>query len=167
LGLKWSDVDFTKKTLRVCRQLDDDGSLREWTKTPASTATLSLLPALERELRAHRARQAGKNLALVKPDALVFVTARGEPQSRRNALRALHKAGDNAGLNPKGTEPVGLHDLRHSFVALALDAGMSLAEVAVLARHANARVTGQLYAGLSDQAKTQLASKLVDAGVGA
>jgi hypothetical protein len=44
---------------------------------------------------------------------------------------------------------------------------MSLAEVAVLARHANARVTGQLYAGLSDKAKTQLASKLLDAGVGA
>jgi integrase len=68
---------------------------------------------------------------------------------------------------PRGAEPVGLNDLRDSFVALALDARMSLAEVAVLARHANARVTGQLYAGLSDKAKTQLASKLLDAGVGA
>jgi hypothetical protein len=29
------------------------------------------------------------------------------------------------------------------------------------------RVTGQLYAGLTDQAKTQLASKLLTAGVGA
>jgi hypothetical protein len=90
----------------------------------------------------------------------------GKPQSRRNALRALHKAGDNAGLNPAGVEQVGLHDLRHSFVALALDARMSLAEVALHARHANARVTGQLYAGLSDKARTQLASKLTDAGVG-
>jgi hypothetical protein len=42
---------------------------------------------------------------------------RGKPQSRRNALRAVHVAGDNAGLNGDGVERVGLHDLRHSFVA--------------------------------------------------
>ena len=166
LGLKWSDIDFKNKTLRVCRQLDDDLTLREVTKTPSSTATLPLLPALERELLAHRSRQARIDLQLARADALIFVTAAGKPQSRRNALRALHQAGDKAGLNPEGAEQVGLHDLRHSFVALALDARMSLAEVAMLARHANARVTGQLYAGLSNKAKTQLASKLVDAGVG-
>jgi integrase len=59
------------------------------------------------------------------------------------------------------------HDLRHSFVALALDAGWSLAEAAALARHANARVTAQVYAGLTEQGKEQAAAKLVEAGVGA
>jgi integrase len=63
-------------------------------------------------------------------------------------------------------EPVGLHDLRHSFVALALDSGVTLAEAAVLARHANAKVTGQVYAGVSEQAKAKIASKLTDAGFG-
>jgi integrase len=45
---------------------------------------------------------------------------------------AAHAAGDAAGLNGAGREPVGLHDLRHSFVALALalEAGVSLAEAA-------------------------------------
>jgi hypothetical protein len=38
---------------------------------------------------------------------------------------------------------------------------LTIAEVAVLVRHANARVTGQLYARLSDKAKAGLASKLV------
>ena len=33
-------------------------------------------------------------------------------------------------------------------------------------RHANARVTGQLYAGLSDKAKSELATKLTEAGIG-
>jgi integrase len=28
LGLEWANIDFTKKTLRVCRQLDDDRTLR-------------------------------------------------------------------------------------------------------------------------------------------
>ena len=78
---------------------------------------------------------------------------RGNPQSRRNALRAVHTAGEAAGLNGDGRERVGLHDLRHSFVALALAAGLSLAEAAALARHANARVTAQVYAGLADDGR--------------
>jgi integrase len=104
--------------------------------------------------------------AVRRTDALVFVTGRGKPQSRRNALRAVHVAGDAAGLNGDGVEPVGLHDLRHSFVALALDSGVTLAEAAVLARHANAKVTAQIYAGVSEQAKSKIAGKLIDAGFG-
>ena len=59
---------------------------------------------------------------------------------------------------------MGLHDLRHSFVAVALDAGASLAEAAVLARHAKAEVTGAIYAGVSEKAKTLIAAKLTNAG---
>ena len=135
-------------------------------KTPSSRATVPILPVLVRELRAHRSRQAENDLRLVHRSALVFSTARGKPQSRRNALRALHTAGDKAGLNRPGEEKVGLHDLRHSLVGLALDAGLTLAEVAVLARHANARVTGQVYAGLSESGRAGIAVKLLGAGIG-
>ena len=83
----------------------------------------------------------GQALARVQPDALVFTTLRDKPQSRRNVLRAVHAAGDAAGLNGKGRERVGVHDLRHSFVAVALAAGLTLPEAAALARHANPRVT--------------------------
>jgi integrase len=166
LGLRWRDVDVGASTLTICGQLGDDGT-RVPTKTRASEATVPLLPALTRELRQHRSRQAGRDLRLVHADALVFSTARGKPQSRRNALRAVHAAGDVAGLNPEGRQRVGLHDLRHSFVALALAAGLSLAEAAVLARHANARVTAQVYAGLADDGREAAAVKLVQAGFGA
>jgi len=165
LGLRWRDVDFAASTLTVNGQLGNDGT-RVPAKSRASEATVALLPALARELRAHRSRQASRELRLVHGDALVFTTARGKPQSRRNALRAVRAAGDAAGLNPESRQPVGLHDLRHSFVALALDAGLSLAEAAVLARHANARVTAQVYAGLSDDGCEVAAAKLVEAGFG-
>jgi integrase len=137
-------------------------------KSRASAATAPLLPALARELREHRSRQAGRDLRLVHADALVFTTSRGKPQSRRNALRAVQAAADAAGLNGDGREPVGLHDLRHSFVALALalDAGASLAEAAALARHANARVTAQVYAGLTESGREKAAAKLIAAGFG-
>jgi integrase len=166
LGLIWADVDFDAKLIHVRRQLDADGTIRNVTKTAASKAEVPLLPALERELRAHRSRQASLDLRLVHRGQLVFTTASGKPQGRRNSLRAVHAAGDAAGLNGEGVEPVGLHDLRHSFVAVALDAGATLAEAAVLARHANAGVTGAIYAGVSEKAKAQIATKLTVAGFG-
>jgi integrase len=150
--------------LAVSSQLGSDGA-RVPTKTRASEATVPLLPALARELREHRSRQASRDLRLVHAHALVFVTARWKPQSRRNALRAVHAAGDAAGLNAD-RQPVGLHDLRHSFVAVALAAGLSLAEAAALARHANARVTAQVYAGLVDDGREVASDKLLAAGFG-
>jgi excisionase family DNA binding protein len=118
------------------------------------------------ELRDHRSGQGSVDLRRVHADALVIQTSRGRPQSRRNALRAVHKAGDKAGLNGGGRQPVGLQDLRHSFVALALASNASLAEAAALARHANAKVTATVYAGLTDGGREVAAAKLVEAGFG-
>jgi integrase len=91
----------------------------------------------------------------------------GKPQSRRNALRAVHLAGDAAGLNGEGLEPVGLHDLRHSMVAIAFELGLTEPEVAVLARHANAKVTLTVYAGLTDGGRERASTKLAEGGFGA
>ena len=165
LGLRWRDVDVKAGTLTVSGQLGTDGE-RVPVKTAASAATVPMLPALARVLREHRSRQAARGLRRVHADAFVFTTSRGKPQSQRNFLRAVHKAGDHAGLNGDGREPVGLHDLRHSFVALALASGASLAETAALARHANARVTAQVYAGLADDGREKAVAKLVKAGFG-
>lgn len=165
LGLTWRDVDFNAGTLTISGQLGTEG-VRVPVKSTASAATVPLLPALARELQAHRSRLAGKDLRRVHADALVFQTLRGRPQSRRNALRAVHAAGGAAKLNGNEREPVGLHDLRHSYVALALASGASMAEAAALARHANAKVTAQVYAGLTEDGRETAAAKLVEAGFG-
>jgi integrase len=135
-------------------------------KSEASAATIPLLPALARELREHRSRQASVDLRRVHGDQLVFQTARGKPQSRRNALRSLRAAGDMLGLNGEGREPIGLHDMRHSYIAALLASGGSLAEAAALARHANARVTATVYAGLTEDGHATAAAKLERAGFG-
>jgi integrase len=167
LGLRWRDVDFKAGATTVAGQLGRDG--KTWvpvTKTDASAATVPLLPVLQRELREHRTRQAGRNLQLVRPDALVFTTMRGQPQDRRNVLRAVYTAADNLGLNGEGIEPVGLHDLRHSFVAVAFAHGLTAPQVAALARHANPRVTLAMYAGLTDEGREQAVAKLAEGGFG-
>jgi integrase len=165
LGLRWRDVDFGAEVIDVTGQLGTDGE-RVPVKSTASAAPVRMLPALARELREHRSRAADSELRRVHADALVFTTARGRPQSRRNALRALYNAGHAAELNGEGREPVGLHDLRHSLAAAGLEAGMSLAELASVMRHANARVTAQVYAGLTDRTREQATAKLTETGFG-
>ena len=81
---------------------------------------------------------------------------------RTSPLRPSCRAGGGA-----LREPVGLHDLRHALAAGVVDAGASLAEPPVLARHPNAKVTGVIYVGVSENTKAQNANKLVDAGFGA
>ena len=152
LGLRWRDVDFKAGTLTVAGQLGARWRALVPTKTTASAATLPLLPALRRELaRASRPAQAGRDLRSSTADALVFTTARGRPQSRRNALRAVHAAGDAAGLNGDGREPVGLHDLRHSFVAIALASGASAARGRGARAAREPTVTAAVYAGLTER----------------
>jgi integrase len=167
LGLRWRDVDLKADTLTVAGQLGAAGARLGTTKTAASSATVPLLPILRRELVEHRARQASRNLALVLADELVFTTSRGKSQSRRNALRAVHTAAEAAGLHGEELEPVGLHDLRHSLVAIAFDLGLTAPEVAVLARHANARVTLTVYAGLTGDGREKVVAKLAEGGFGA
>ncbi|MFN8224746.1 MAG: site-specific integrase [Gaiellales bacterium] len=174
LGLRWCDLDLRDGSIAVTGQLGANGE-RIPAKTAASSAVVPMLPAPVTELRAHRQRRALSSLALVRRDALVFTTGRGRgrPQNVRNVLRAVHDAGDKAGLNGKvirtegGIErerqPVGLHDLRHSFVAIALASGLTLPEASALARHANPLITARVYAGLTDDGRAGLRVKLADA----
>jgi integrase len=61
---------------------------------------------------------------------------------------------------------VNIHDLRHSVVSNALDAGFTLPEAARLARHASPAVTAAVYSGLLEGRETELATKLVAGGFG-
>jgi integrase len=81
-------------------------------------------------------------------------------------LDVLKKAGNAAGLNPEGAEPIGQHDLRHTAAALALQSGANPAEVAELMRHSNPSVTMKAYARLTRDGRGAAYRKLLDAGFG-
>lgn len=139
LALRWCDVDIKVGTLHV-----------RGTKTRGSDAPVPIADPLAVELRDHRTRLAERGLHLTRPDALVFT------QTRRNVLRAVNRAGDNAGLNPEGIEKVGCHDLRHSCAGLLFAAGVTAPTVAAVLRHADTRTTLTTYAGLVETNRTEL-----------
>ena len=154
LALTWADVDFTENMIHVRKG-----------KTEASAQSVPMIPELVAEMQAQRRRALAAGFARGAADALVFVTATGNPQHRKNALRAVHAAGDAAGLNPEGAEKVGLHDLRHSCAGLLLAAGIPMSKVAAILRHADARVTATTYAGLVESERAQLGTDLASAWV--
>jgi integrase len=87
MGLQWRNVDFAENTLTIDGKINNRGVYEPWAKTEASEATLTMLPALKRELAEHRKRQAAKGFGLVAPDAFVFINVgrwgdRGEPRLR-------------------------------------------------------------------------------------
>lgn len=151
LGLTWTDVDFSEGTLAISKQLSRDGTELVALKTRSSEAVLSLPAPLAAELRAHRDRQAVISFERVKPEALVFQTRNGRPQSKRNALRALQVSADRLDLRNGDGELLGLHDLRHSTAGLLREAGLPDEEIALVLRHANARTTTTMYGARSSE----------------
>lgn len=148
----WGSVDFESGMIAV-----------PGTKSAASAPDVPMIAELAAELQAHRRRSMAAGFARVAPEALVFVTATGNPQHRKNALRAVHTAGDAAGINPDGAEKCGLHDLRHSCAGLLLGAGVPMQKVAAILRHSNPRITADVYAGLVESDRPKLGVDLAAA----
>jgi integrase/recombinase XerD len=67
----------------------------------------------------------------------LFITRTGKPMDRYAADDVVRRVARKAGIAKK----VSAHSLRHSFVTLALDAGVSLRDVQDGARHADPRTT--------------------------
>ncbi|WUR62253.1 site-specific integrase [Micromonospora chokoriensis] len=141
-ALTWSHVDLAGKpdndppvppSIQVWRSVRADGD----TKTKKSRRTLALPARCVTALTTHHERQ-GQPAA----DRLVFASATGTALDRHNVLRAFRPVVAKAGLDPRDWTP---RELRHSFVSLLSDSGMSLEQIADLCGHSGTTVTESVY----------------------
>ncbi|MFE9207017.1 tyrosine-type recombinase/integrase [Micromonospora sp. NPDC007230] len=141
-ALIWAHVDLTGKpdndppappSIQVWRSVRVDGD----TKTKKSRRTLALPARCVTALTIHRERQ-GRPAA----DRLVFPSAAGTALDRHNVLRAFRPVVAKAGLDPRDWTP---RELRHSFVSLLSDSGMSIEQIADLCGHSGTTVTESVY----------------------
>lgn len=115
------------------------------TKTKKSRRTLALPLRCTVALRRRRKLQdqdrerAG---AKWQDHGLVFTTKIGTELDAANVRRAFRRVVKKAGLNPRDWTP---RELRHSFVSLLSDDGVSIEDIAELCGHAGTRVTEQVY----------------------
>lgn len=165
LALRWGDVNVAetpKEKPRIPAQsarirgtlarIDGELVVGE-PKTATSTRTIPLSDEALDVLRLIARRQKVDRLAAGTKwvdTGFVFTTEFGEPCDPRNALRALTRAAEKAGL-PR----VGLHTLRHSAATIMLNNGVPLAVVSKLLGHASIQVTVDIYGHEDEDATRQ------------
>ncbi|MDG4773498.1 tyrosine-type recombinase/integrase [Solwaraspora sp. WMMD792] len=149
-ALRWDRVDLVGRpdadppvppTINVWRSVRAGGD----TKTRKSRRTLALPARCVAALNRHqadqeRARQrAGSRWT---DTGVVFSSSTGQELDAANVRRAFRRIARLAGLNDKEWTP---REMRHSFVSLLSDSGMSLEQIADLVGHSGTSVTEKVY----------------------
>ncbi|MEV0005737.1 site-specific integrase [Micromonospora sp. NPDC050980] len=149
-ALRWDHVDLDGRprldpplppSIQVWHSVRAGGD----TKTKKSRRTLALPQRCVTALRLHREQQnrhrakAGKDWQAL---GLVFTTTLGTALDAANVRRAFRRVVTLAGLDPAAWTP---RELRHSFVSLLSESGVSLEDIADLCGHAGTTVTEKVY----------------------
>lgn len=143
LGLRWQDVDFDGRVIRVRHALTADLVLGEL-KTDKSRRTMVLPGAAATALRALRAQQAADRLRLGAAYAdldLVFCRADGSAWRYQAVYKQFRSRCKRAGIG----EDWHPHELRHTHVSLLSAAGVDMEDIADSVGHVNSVVTRTVY----------------------
>lgn len=162
LGLKWTDIDWIKKTLRIERQLEKTfrtGQLFSSTKTRYGRRTLELGRNTIDLLRNHLEDQQRERIAAAElwhENGLIFTTSIGTPIDPSNLRRDFRRMLTDAGLPPSR-----FHSLRHTSASLLLNNGIPPIVVSRRLGHSKASITMDVYAHLLPTMQTE-AAELID-----
>ena len=134
LALRISDLDFSRKLIRVRQSVDSATRLPQAVKSQASSADVPMPTQLETRLLAHLLQHDGKS-------ELLFANRKGRPFSA-NKLREkqLHPLLVKLGI-PRG----GFHSMRHGAASSLLADGATPAVVQKQLRHSDPRITLGIY----------------------
>jgi integrase len=150
LGLRWSDVDFERGTLRVGMALQKirGQAILDQPKTDRSRRVLPMPALVADALRRRKALQgqerlrAGGRWQETIPD-LVFTTPLGRPRDGTAVTHRYKKL-----LAAEGLPPRTFHALRHSAATLALASGLDLKTVSTMLGHSQIALTANTYASV-------------------
>ena len=136
LGLKWSDVDFSKKQISINRTFNHGRFFTP--KTKGSVRRIDLAPVVVNELAGWKLKSGGQD------EGLIFPNEAGEPMNYSNMVqRHFHQA-----LQKAGTDRIRFHDLRHTFASLLLNQGTNIKYVQTQLGHSSPTVTLNVYSHL-------------------
>lgn len=133
LALKWSDIDFKKKVLRVEKSKNGDKR-----SVPLTGKALALL----------------KEIHTKQPSSSEFVFARADGQAAMELKKHWESAVKEAGL-----ENFRFHDLRHTAATYLLEAGATLVELSAILGHRDIQMVKR-YAHLADNHAVKVVERM-------
>lgn len=153
LALKWSDIDFEKRTIHI-----DEGrsEIIDWEGTPKENCTYAykveyISPKSNAGIRTFYAMDIVidcLNLIKKRPnynpnENFVFLTTEGyPPKYLRNIYRALRSVYKRVGVE---FESEGFHVLRHTFISLLCRKGIDKKVIATIVGHADTTMIERVY----------------------
>jgi len=147
-GLKWTDVDWFNKQIRIQRTYNFDTWYKPKSKT--SNRKIDIGPSVMRELKAWKLACPPNALDLIFPNEV------GKPLDHGNVLqRHFYPALKTANL-----PTIRFHDLRHTYASLLIEQGENIKYIQSQLGHANPTVTLNVYAHLMKPVNQEAAVRL-------
>ena len=152
IGLKWSDVDFEKLQISITRSVV--AQVVGNCKTEASRKPVPLEPSVAEDLWLWK-----QSTPFNKPTDWVFASLRKkgtQPRLDTVLKRYLQPAAKRAGIAKR----VGWHTFRHTFSTLLRANGEDIKVVQEMLRHANSKITMDIYTQALSPAKREAQSRV-------
>ena len=138
IGLKWGDIDFQERALKVSRRIYQS---KVGTPKNGKTRTVDMTPHLAETLKALKVEKQKEALRSGKPfSEWVFSFNGRNPMTPPTLKTALDACLDKAGL-----PHMRVHDLRHSYCTIRLLRGHDIGDVSYQAGHSSIKITFDTY----------------------
>ena len=159
VGLKWEDIDFSKKAIRIQRSMEYRYSVCEWRiGEPKSKAGYRTIPLTDETIRIlTEQKEKNKNIKKIQEEwyEFIFLSRKGEPVKNSAYDTALFKICDKAKINR-----FSMHVLRHTFATRCIEGGMMPKTLQNILGHSNIGITMNLYVHITEDEKQKEIDKV-------
>ena len=159
VGLKWEDIDFSKKAIRIQRSMEYRYSVGEWRiGEPKSKAGYRTIPLTDEAIRIlTEQKEKNKNIKKIQEEwyEFIFLSRKGEPVKNSAYDTSLFKICDKAKINR-----FSMHVLRHTFATRCIEGGMMPKTLQKILGHSNIGITMNLYVHITEDEKQKEIDKV-------
>ncbi|MCR4732062.1 MAG: tyrosine-type recombinase/integrase [Lachnospiraceae bacterium] len=161
-GLKWSDIDFKNRTMKIERTMEYRYSVGEWRvgppKSKSGYRTIPLTDEAIRILENQKAKNKRLKLVPIEWSDTVFLCRKGTPVKNSTYDTGLFKYCDRIGI-PRFS----MHVLRHTFATRCIEGGMKPKTLQKILGHSNIGITMNLYVHITEDEKHREIDLVADA----
>lgn len=162
VGLKWEDIDFTHKTMKIQRSMEFRHKVGEWrVDPPKSKSGYRTIPLTDEAITIlKRQKEKHKEIKVIPMEwtEYVFLCRKGSPIKNSTYDTALFKICEKSNI-PKFS----MHILRHTFATRCIEAGMKPKTLQMLLGHSNIGITMNLYVHTTEEEKQKEMESVAEA----
>lgn len=162
LALKWSDINFTDKTISINHTLVtvDGKKVLQTPKTKASKRIISVDQYTLKLLKEWQLEQKKAFFKLGKPylhgDNFIFTNSFGELYFSNEIRKIMSRL-----IKRNGLKQISPHGLRHTHASLLFESGIQPKEISDRLGHTNIKTTLDLYTHINDNQRSSAVDKFI------